>query len=468
MKQKICFLIVYLITFLTYSQDIITVSEITINGNKVTQENIILREIVFKENNSFSITELESKIKESKNNLINLKLFNFAEIDYVLIGRKAKVTINLTERWYIWPYPVFEISERNFNSWWEEFKTSNYSDFSRLNYGLFLNWNNFRGKNEIVQLKIRSGFKEHYLLSYQMPYLNKKKTIGLNTNLQLFRRKKTFYQTTDNTLRYFEKDDEYTSIDHTINLELLYRKGIDKKHKLKCYYFNSLIADSIAILNQRYLNNDGKSGDYFKATYEFTQEKRDYIIYPLHGYFIEVGASKYFKGSSPVNHFEFDIRAAKHIEPKKSIFLGSSIALKLTSKGYQPYFQQEGFGFNDYVRGYEYYVIDGQQFCLSKTILKYALVEKTNFEIPYMKMKQFKKSHYSIYLGLFSDMGYIKDSQNTANNPMESMLLWGRGVSLDYVTYYDKLLRIEFSINHLGEKGVFLHFSNPFGSKKKL
>ena len=29
------------------------------------------------------------------------------------------------------------------------------------------------------------------------------------------------------------------------------------------------------------------------------------------------------------------------------------------------------------------------------------------------------------------------------------------------LTYYDKLLRIEFSINHLGEKGVFLHFSNP-------
>ena len=42
------------------------------------------------------------------------------------------------------------------------------------------------------------------------------------------------------------------------------------------------------------------------------------------------------------------------------------------------------------------------------------------------------------------------------------MLLWGNGISIDYVTYYDKLLRIEFSANHLGEKGVFLHFSNPF------
>jgi hypothetical protein len=40
--------------------------------------------------------------------------------------------------------------------------------------------------------------------------------------------------------------------------------------------------------------------------------------------------------------------------------------------------------------------------------------------------------------------------------------LWGKGVALDYVTYYDKLLRIEYAINQLGEKAVFLHFSSPF------
>ena len=75
-------------------------------------------------------------------------------------------------------------------------------------------------------------------------------------------------------------------------------------------------------------------------------------------------------------------------------------------------------------------------------------------------MKQFKKSHYSLYLGVFSDLGYVLNEQpeNTLNNS----LLWGKGIALDYVTYYDKLLRIEYSINGLGEKGVFLHFSSPF------
>ena len=51
----------------------------------------------------------------------------------------------------------------------------------------------------------------------------------------------------------------------------------------------------------------------------------------------------------------------------------------------------------------------------TKTVLKYALIEKTNFDIPYVKMKQFNKSHYSLYLGIFSDMGYVIDKQTDQN-----------------------------------------------------
>ena len=37
-----------------------------------------------------------------------------------------------------------------------------------------------------------------------------------------------------------------------------------------------------------------------------------------------------------------------------------------------------------------------------------------------------------------------------------------QGFSIDIVSYYDKLMRLEFSRNHLGETGFFIHFSNPF------
>ena len=468
MQKALLILLLIFTSYLGYSLDEITVSNITITGNKITKSEIILREITFSEGSSFTVTTLDQIIKESKQNLINLKLFNFVEINHVRKDNQVEMLIDVTERWYFWPYPILEISERNFNSWWGEFSASNYSDFSRLNYGLFFNWENFRGRNELLLFKIRRGFKEHYLFSYQIPYFNEKKTIGINTNIQFFRRKKSFYKTVNNDLIYYTNNNQFTTKDYEFNTELLYRKGVHKTHLLSFHHFLSNVDPVIISRNPNYLNNGLNSyGSYLKLTYQFIKENRDYIEYPLRGYYLHFEGSKYLKGASPIHHFEFIGKAERHLELKDRFFLGSSFKSKWSSDGYQPYFMQKGFGFDDYVRGYEYYVIDGQDFWLSKTVIKYALIQKTNFDIPYVKMKQFNKAHYSLYLGLFSDMGYVIDKQTNQENSLSNSFLWGNGISLDYVTYYDKLLRIEFSVNHLGEKGVFLHFSNPFGETNK-
>ena len=446
-----------LLFFTQVAQAQITVTSISLNGNLKTQNDIILRELSFEENKNYTQEDLSQRMEESKENLVNLKLFNFVEIYKVEENNRVQITVDVIERWYIWPYPVFEISERNFNTWWEEFSANNYSDFSRLNYGIFFNWENFRGRNELLKLKIRKGFKEQYLLAYEVPYFNKNKTIGINTNLQFFRRKKTHYATKNNSLQYFENDN-YSSIDYDLNTEIVYRNNIHQKHKIKFTYLKSTVSDSITILNPNYLGDSNTTADLFNISYQLEHEKRDYSIYPLHGYALSFEIKKYF--SSDVHHFELLTKSEKHIEPFKRFYIGSSFKTKYSPKGNQPYFIQKALGYEDYVRGYEYYVVDGQSYGLSKTAIKYALIEKTDFEIPYVKMKQFKKSHYSLYLGVFSDLGYVLKEQpeNTLNNS----LLWGKGIALDYVTYYDKLLRIEYSINALGEKGVFLHFSSPF------
>ena len=107
-------------------------------------------------------------------------------------------------------------------------------------------------------------------------------------------------------------------------------------------------------------------------------------------------------------------------------------------------------------------MFDGEHFAMAKSAIKYELVPKQKLEIPYFKMDQFKKSYYSIYLSIFADMGVVIDNQYDIENELNNTFLFSQGVSLDYVTYYDKLLRLEFSKNHLSEWGVFIHFSNPF------
>ena len=460
-KNLICFFILF-VPFFSFSQEKLQINSITIKGNKITKEEIILRELTFQKGDAVSKEILDEKIKESEENLTNLMLFNFSEISADIEVAKANITIEIVERWYIWPYPIIELSERNFNVWWNEFKESNYSDFSRMNYGVFLVWENFRGKNELLKIKYRRGFKEHYLFNYEIPYFNTEKTIGINAFAQLFRRKKSFYKTLDNKLVYYENNRDYTTKDFELELDVLYRKDTRHKHKLKLHYLQSNIADSIAYFNPNYLKNNEKNGSYFKATYQFINEQRDYVEYPLHGHYLHFELTKHFAGTSPVQHFEAMAKAEKHIEIQNRLFIGSSFMTKISSDDYQPYFAQKALGFDDYVRTYEYYVVDGQNFWLSKTAIKYELIGKTNFEIPYVKMSQFKKAHYSLYFSVFTDFGYVMDNQNLEENNLTNTLLFGRGIGIDYITYYDKLLRIEYGINRLGEKGIFLHFTNPF------
>ena len=180
---------------ISVEKNIYNISKIIIEGNKVTKDLTILREILIQENQSFSLEELKISISESKKNLTNTNLFNFITIDYSIIIDDITLKIEVVERWYVWPYPIFEVSERNFNTWWQDFKSSDYKDFSRLNYGVFVNIENFRGLNELLMIKLRRGFKEHYLLSYSNLFFNNTKTLGLNSQVELFRRKKTYYKT---------------------------------------------------------------------------------------------------------------------------------------------------------------------------------------------------------------------------------------------------------------------------------
>ena len=77
-------------------------------------------------------------------------------------------------------------------------------------------------------------------------------------------------------------------------------------------------------------------------------------------------------------------------------------------------------------------------------------------------MEQFEKSYYSLYLSIFADMGVVYVKYTKESNKLNNRFLYSQGIGLDFVTYYDKLMRLELSRNHLKEWGVFLHFSNPF------
>ena len=126
-----------IIPFTTYSQEVFKVNSIEIEGNNVTKKTTVLRELSFQIGDSLTLEKFNEKLKQSELHISSQWLFNFVDIVPSYNQNEIDVNIEVVERWYVWPYPILEISERNFNVFWDSLQNSNYTDFSKLNYGIF-------------------------------------------------------------------------------------------------------------------------------------------------------------------------------------------------------------------------------------------------------------------------------------------------------------------------------------------
>jgi hypothetical protein len=153
----------------------------------------------------------------------------------------------------------------------------------------------------------------------------------------------------------------------------------------------------------------------------------------------------------------------KYWELHPRIYFASGINGKL-SAGTQPYLILRGIGYDrDIVRSYEYYLVDAQHFVILKNNFKFAIIPTQVRNISFIKNEKFGKIYYALYLNVFIDGGYGVYNQDFGweTNDLQNALLIGYGTGLDFVTYYDVVIRLEFSVNLRNETGIFLHFIAP-------
>src|SRR5882762_154298 len=162
------------------SSRVLTVNRVLIIGNKVTKEGIISREIKLKSGDTISLKRLPHELLWDKRKIYNLRLFHTVDIRSLeLSGNRIDLLVEVKERWYTFPIPIFELSDRNFSEWWNNYN----HDFSRINYGLNLTRYNFRGRYETLQLITQFSFTPRYELSYRIPYIDRKQKQKLSFNL---------------------------------------------------------------------------------------------------------------------------------------------------------------------------------------------------------------------------------------------------------------------------------------------
>src|SRR5204863_7841367 len=84
-----------------------------------------------------------------------------------------------------------------------------------------------------------------------------------------------------------------------------------------------------------------------------------------------------------------------------------------------PFFNQRAIGYGvDYIRTYDYYVMNGQNFYLLKSNLKYTLMPVKVYMLPGIGTDKFKKIPLSFHLNAFFDAGYARDIYYAESNPL--------------------------------------------------
>ena len=443
----------------TFQEDVV-INGFKIVGNKTTKERIIMREIIMQIGDTLSDEELKTAIESSISNLQNTSLFNFIEVKPVpLTKTHVMIYISVTERWYTWPVPIFSLAETNFNTWWQN------REFNRINYGMDITRYNFRGRKEKLRLKLQLGFTEQVALQYRVPFINKAQTIGFNVSFSYSRNREVNFVSDSNQREFFKDPDNYIRQNYGTSLSFSYRRKFFETHSISVSYNRLFVTDTVLDLNPNYLRKGLNTNRYITLSYSFVRDRRNNKNYALKGHYLSAGITKRGLGffNSEIDLLSFHLGARRYWQLSSRWYTAASVQTWLSANDDQPYALQGGLGYGDKstIRSYEFYVIDGQQLAISKAQIRYELLKPKTINVGFLPAKKFSKFHLSLYLGLFTDAGYVQDNNILPQNRLANELQYGTGVSLDIVTYYDLVWRSEYSINKLGEHGFFLHFVAP-------
>jgi outer membrane protein assembly factor BamA len=438
----------------------VQISRVFIIGNRITRDRIVLRELTLKSGDMIYNEDLPAILEQDKKKLLNTRLFNTVEIRPLeLEVNKIDLLIELNERWYTFPSPIFELSDRNFNEWWENYD----HDFRRVNYGLRLYQFNMRGRNERLRFTAQFGFTRKFELSYRIPSIDKKQKHGLEIDLDYSETKNLAYRTLDHKLQFLRSENILKNT-KGIGLTYTYRNSFYDFHGVKLEYRQTEVNDTIPELNSNFFNNEEIRQRYGAISYWFTSDHRDIIAYPLTGHYFNLNIIKTGLGfSEDINKIEGNASYARYLNLKKGFYLTNLTHVFASAPDDVPYSNYGVLGYKRlFVRGYEVYVIEGPFYTLNKTTFKKRIFSNV-YHWNDMPIEQFRHIPIAIYFKTYADLGYVKNYPNySINSTLSDKLLAGIGGGLDLVSSYDTVLRFEYTINAEGQHGFFFHIKKEF------
>ena len=432
------------------------VNNIIFTNLKATKEFVIYNELNFKKGDIIFEHQLDSILQKQVIQLYNLQLFHWVKYAFVKQKNEVNIEFIFQERWYLWPIPIFSLADRNISSWIQNW------DFNRLDYGLHLVHYNFRGKNETVKSNIQLGYNQKYELFYNIPYIDKNQLLGLNLGFSHYRSHYALYDLDKGIPLYKEFLNQFAIKNTYVKAGVFRRKNVHNIANFNLETHSLWNNDSLIMLNSTYFNDNSRN-NYLTFEIAHTLNHRNTFSYPTSGYFLQYKlAQRIGVTSNHLNLSELNLNVAIYQPISKKITFSSGIssAIRLSKQNY--FLDQQILGYKNFVRGFEYYVTQGNAMILHKSGLNLSMLENKNIKLKPIKSSKFNTVPISIYLNAFLDWAYVSNNELNINNILANKIQLGKGIGIHLVTYYDRVLVFEYSFNNLGKNGFFITNKFPF------
>jgi outer membrane protein assembly factor BamA len=431
-----------------------TVRNIILSGNKKTKSYIVEREYQIVAGNKYSLYDLKKKLRRTKEQIINSALFVTADVDTVDIGNnEVDVKVEVKERWYIFPLPYFSLIDRNINVWLRDYKAS----LERVNIGATFKHYNFSGRNDKLNIAVIGGYSQLLSLSYSQPYTDKQLKQGFNASISYSRNRELFYKTEANKQKFIRYDDfskqllrvsaaySYRNLSSTFRFAAGIGFGKDK------------IDDKILAINPNFFANGKNSNTFFDISTSAAFLHADYIPYPLRGWYATTFVAQRFAKDLGYLSFGGRYLQAVPISKKLNYTFQASATVKLQHDS--SFYNSRLLGYGDYMRGFEYYIMDGSAGGIIKNTLRYKVLD---FRVKNLvKNKNYNNIPVKVFVKSYADIGYAY-MKNKGSNFLNNRLLRSGGFGVDIATIYDIILKLEYSFNQIGQSGFYIHTQIDF------
>lgn len=435
------------------------IAQIHVAGNKKTKRYIIEREMRMKVGDSILASEIYSRLATSRDLVYNTTLFTDVTIvPFFLSATDVRIDVAVAEKWYVYPAPLFQLVDRNFNEW----ITTQNASLERVVYGLKFAHYNLSGRRDQLRVYLLNGYARNISFNYTAPYSNRALTEGFSVAVGFTQNREVIYGTSKDNVPLRYTNQGFARNQFSVAGSYIMRRGFYLRRSINVSLNHFNVDDSIVTkYNPAYFNTKNNKVFFPEISYTYQYVNTNNVNYPLKGKiysFVVTKRGTGFKGG--INMLSADVDYNRFIPHNNAWYSTVQAHVKIKSPTTLAFINQRALGYQDfYLRGLENYVIDGIHSFLAGYTLRKKIV---SFSIPVpVKNKIVSAVPFSIYAKTYADAGYSYAKQIN-DTRLNNRLLYTGGFGIDILSLYDMNFRMEYSFNQLGEKGLFLHVKGGF------